>query len=55
MDEESSESSSDSIIYISDDEESSSDGLKSDYSTGTQDVVARNEYEVTSSPMLIAG
>ena len=55
MDEESSESSNDSVVYISGDEESQSEGCESDYSTGTEEMVARIEQVVTSSPMLIGG
>ena len=55
MDKESSESSNDSVIYISSDEESLSEDWESDYSTGTEEKVARIEHEVTSGPMLLGG
>ena len=49
-----SDESTDSVIYISSDEEESS-YWESDCSTDTEQLIARIEKEVTSSPMLIAG
>ena len=55
MDEQSSESSNNSVVYISSDEESLSEGWESDNSNGTEEMVARIEQEVTSSSRLIGG
>ena len=49
-----SDESTDSVIYISSSEDESSN-WESDCSTDTEQLVARIEREVTSSPMLIAG
>ena len=49
-----SDESTESVIYISSSEDESSD-WESDCSTDTEQLVARIEREVTSSPMLIAG
>ena len=55
MDDATSDSSRESVIYISSDEEDLFDGWESDYSTDTEQLEARIEKEVVSSPMLIGG
>ena len=54
LEESNSDDSERSVIYISSDEDESS-GWETDCSTDTEQLVARIEREVTSSPMLIAG
>ena len=54
LEEYDSEDSERSVIYISSSEEESSD-WETNYSTDTEQLVARIEREVTSSPMLIGG
>ena len=54
LEESDSDDSERSVIYISSDENESS-GWETDCSTDTEQLVARIEREVTSSPMLIAG
>ena len=49
-----SDSSNKSVIYISSSEDESSD-WETDYSTDTEQLIARIEREVTSSPTLIGG
>ena len=55
MDKENSESSNNAVIYIFSDAESLSERWEPDYLTETEEMVARIEHEVTSSPILIAG
>ena len=54
LEESDSDDSERSVIYISSDEDESAD-WETDCSTDTEQLVARIEREVTSSPMLIAG
>ena len=53
LEESDSDDSERSVIYISSDEDESAD-WETDCSTDTEQLVARIEREVTSSPMLIA-
>ena len=56
LEEQSSEESTDSVIYISSDsEEEVSDSWDSDWSTDTEMLIDRIERKVKSSPMLIGG
>ena len=55
IDEADSEDSDSLVINISSDEGISSDGWECDYSTDTEQLVARIEKEVIASPMLIGG
>ena len=50
MDEENSESSDDSVVYISSDEESLSEAWESDYSTGAEEMVASIEQQSNLQP-----
>ena len=55
FEEQRSEDSGDSVIYISsDEEEGTSDSWDSDWSTDTESMISRIETEVRSSPILIA-
>ena len=51
----SSDASDDSVIYISSGEEDQSGERESDFSSDTEELVARIEKEVVTSPMLIGG
>ena len=56
FEEQSSEGSADSVIYISSDSEDEvSSDWDSDWSTDTEALISRIEREVRSSPILIAG
>ena len=55
LDDNSSEGSDKSFIYISSSEDEHSDGWESDCCTDTEELVARIEREVCASPMLIGG
>ena len=55
VDEFESSDSGDSVIYISSSEDEYADDWKTDCSTDTEQLIARIEREVTSSPMLIGG
>ena len=53
LDDDNSEASDKSDIYISSSEDKLSDGWESDYSTDTEELVARIERDVFASPMWI--
>ena len=56
LEEQSSEKSSDSVIYISSDNEDDTSGSwDSDWSTDTEMLIERIEREVRSSPILVVG
>ena len=55
MDESESSDSDDSVIYISSSEDEYAEDCETDCSTDTEQLIARIEKEVTTSPMLIGG
>ena len=55
MDESESSDSDDSVIYISSSEDEYAEDWETDCSTDTEQLIARIEKEVTTSPMLIGG
>ena len=55
MDESESSDSDDSVIYISSSEDEYAENWETDCSTDTEQLIARIEKNVTTSPMLIGG
>ena len=55
FDGDSSDESEASVIYISSSDDELSEGWETDCSTDTEQLIARIEKEVTSSPMLVGG
>ena len=55
MDESESSDSDDSVIYISSSEDEYAEDWETDCSTDTEQLIARIEKKVTTSPMLIGG